>query len=127
MSVRVPDSIGYSRASGFDIVRWMEEGLIDKGEQKLFYLKISAILRHYVEDRFGMHAPENTTEEFLRDLQKDLRQVKMKKIRRIEKLGVTLRNYCTLPGPALILLIAILLGVRRSVMKRHYISHASDS
>ena len=66
-------------------------------------------------------------ESTIRDLQKDLRQVKMKKIRRIEKLGVTLRNYCTLPGPALILLIAILLGVRRSVMKRHYISHASDS
>lgn len=66
-------------------------------------------------------------ESTIRDLQKDLRQVKMKKVRRIEKLGVTLRNYCTLPGPALILLIAIILGVRRSVMKRHYISHASDS
>jgi hypothetical protein len=29
VSVRVPDSVGYSNASGFDIVRWMDEGLID--------------------------------------------------------------------------------------------------
>ncbi len=66
-------------------------------------------------------------ESNIRDLQKKLRQVKMKKVRRIEKLGTNLRNLCTLPGPAIILLIAILLWVRRSVMKRHYISHASDS
>jgi hypothetical protein len=51
----------------------MEEGLIEKGEQKLFYLKVSGILRHYIEGRFGMHAPESTTEEFLRDLGKDPR------------------------------------------------------
>ncbi|MCD6394192.1 MAG: GldG family protein [Planctomycetes bacterium] len=66
-------------------------------------------------------------ESTIRDLQKKLRQVKMKKVRRIEKLGANLRNLCTLPGPAIILLIAIILWVRRSVMKRHYISHASDS
>ncbi len=66
-------------------------------------------------------------ESTIRVLQKKLRQVKMKKVRRIEKLGANLRNLCTLPGPAIILLIAILLWIRRSVMKRHYISHASDS
>ena len=66
-------------------------------------------------------------ESTIRDLQKELRQVKMKKVRRIEKLGANLRNLCTLPGPAIIMLIAILLWTRRSVMKRHYISHASDS
>ncbi len=66
-------------------------------------------------------------ESTIRDLQKKLRQVKMKKVRRIEKLGSNLRNLCTLPGPAIIMLIAILLWIRRSVMKRHYISHASDS
>ncbi len=49
----------------------MKEGLIEKGEAKLFYLRISAILRHYIEDRFGLHAPERTTEEFLHDLQRD--------------------------------------------------------
>jgi hypothetical protein len=26
---------------------------------------VSTILRHYVEDRFGLRAPESTTEEFL--------------------------------------------------------------
>ncbi|RKY07661.1 MAG: hypothetical protein DRP66_06225 [Planctomycetota bacterium] len=66
-------------------------------------------------------------ESTIRVLQKKLRQVKMKKVRRIEKLGANLRNLCTLPGPAIILLIAIILWARRSVMKRHYISHAGDS
>ncbi len=46
----------------------MAEDLISKGQAKLFYLRLSAILRHYIEDRFGLHAPERTTEEFLRDL-----------------------------------------------------------
>ncbi|MBE0537040.1 MAG: GldG family protein [Phycisphaerae bacterium] len=63
----------------------------------------------------------------IRELQTQLRKVKMQKVRRIENLGITLRNLCTLPGPAIILLIAISLGVRRSMMKRHYISHASDA
>jgi hypothetical protein len=30
-----------------------------------FYVRLSAILRHYVERRFGLRAPEQTTEEFL--------------------------------------------------------------
>ena len=29
VAVRVPDSVGYCSASGFDVVRWMEEDLID--------------------------------------------------------------------------------------------------
>ncbi len=45
--------------------------LIKKGQVKLFYLKISNILRHYVENRFGLHAPERTTEEFLMELSTD--------------------------------------------------------
>jgi hypothetical protein len=32
---------------------------------KAFYFRLSAILRQYVFDRFGMGAPEMTTEEFL--------------------------------------------------------------
>ncbi|MBN2534910.1 MAG: hypothetical protein JXB88_18660 [Spirochaetales bacterium] len=43
---------------------------IEKGEFKLFYINISTILRHYIENRFMLHAPEQTTEEFLYDLQK---------------------------------------------------------
>ena len=42
--------------------------LIEKGEVKLFYLRLSATLRHYIENRFALRAPELTTEEFLGDL-----------------------------------------------------------
>ncbi|HPD48598.1 MAG TPA: Gldg family protein [Anaerohalosphaeraceae bacterium] len=63
----------------------------------------------------------------IRELERQLRLVKSEKRVRIESLGVKLRNLCTLPGPAIILLIAVALGVRRSMMKRHYISHASDA
>lgn len=44
------------------------EDLPGKGEIKAFYQRISDILRHYIEDRFGLHAPERTTEEFLGEL-----------------------------------------------------------
>jgi len=35
------------------------------GEFELYYVELSAILRHYIEDRFGLRAPEQTTPEFL--------------------------------------------------------------
>ena len=46
----------------------LAEGLVERGEYKLFYGLISNILRRYIEDRFGLHAPERTTEEFLNEL-----------------------------------------------------------
>ncbi len=39
--------------------------LPEKGEVKIFYQRISDILRRYIENRFGLRAPEQTTEEFL--------------------------------------------------------------
>ena len=33
-----------------------------------FYVKLSGIVRRYLEDRFGLRSPEQTTEEFLDDL-----------------------------------------------------------
>ena len=45
-----------------------KENLLIKGLLKLFYEKISGILRHYIEDRFELNAPERTTEEFLAEL-----------------------------------------------------------
>lgn len=63
----------------------------------------------------------------LLEAEKRLRDVKMHKRERIESLKVQLRNFCTLPGPALTLLIAIALGIYRSVRRRYYISHASDA
>jgi len=45
------------------------EDLVEAGRIKEFYERISSILRHYIEDRFDLHAPERTTEEFLFELQ----------------------------------------------------------
>jgi len=45
------------------------EDLVEAGRIKEFYERISGILRHYIEDRFDLHAPERTTEEFLFELQ----------------------------------------------------------
>ncbi|MCP4682027.1 MAG: protein BatD [Desulfobacterales bacterium] len=52
-----------------ELQRLVSEDLIKKGEIKLFYQRISDILRHYIENRFRLHAPEETTEEFLVDLE----------------------------------------------------------
>jgi len=41
------------------------EDLVGRGERKVFYNRISAILREYIENRFQWRAPEQTTEEFL--------------------------------------------------------------
>lgn len=49
--------------------RLLEAKLIEKGRTKEFYERISNILRHYIEDRFSLMAPERTTEEFLYELQ----------------------------------------------------------
>ncbi len=43
----------------------VNEKLIEKGEIKQFYRRISGILRKYIENRFNINAPEQTTEEFL--------------------------------------------------------------
>lgn len=46
----------------------LAEQLIEKGLLKEFYARISDILRYYIENRFGLKAPERTTEEFLADI-----------------------------------------------------------
>lgn len=43
----------------------MSRRLVDAGRYREFYDEASLILRRYIEDRFGLHAPERTTEEFL--------------------------------------------------------------
>ena len=42
------------------------KGWIERGESEPFFVELSAIVRRYLEDRFGLRAPELTTEEFLR-------------------------------------------------------------
>jgi len=44
------------------------EDLVGAGRIKEFYERISDILRHYIEHRFSLRAPERTTEEFLAEL-----------------------------------------------------------
>ncbi len=46
----------------------VKEDLIGAGRIKEFYERISDILRHYIEHRFRLRAPERTTEEFLFEL-----------------------------------------------------------
>ncbi len=45
-----------------------KQGLLSKGQFKEYYSKLSGIVRHYIEERFNIRAPEMTTEEFLRSL-----------------------------------------------------------
>ena len=49
------------------LARLAERKLVERGEVKAFYREVSQILRQYIEDRFALHAPERTTEEFLRE------------------------------------------------------------
>lgn len=46
----------------------MSEGLLAGGAVELFYLRLSDIVRHYIEDQFSLRAPEQTTEEFLAEM-----------------------------------------------------------
>jgi hypothetical protein len=46
----------------------VKQELVEAGKLKEFYECISDILRHYIEHRFEMRAPERTTEEFLAEL-----------------------------------------------------------
>ena len=52
-----------------ELQKLIDEHLIEDGKIKLFYQRMSNVVRHYIERRFGLHAPEQTTEEFLEDLQ----------------------------------------------------------
>lgn len=63
----------------------------------------------------------------LREAEKQLRDIKMQKRQKVERIKTLLWVACTLPGPALILLIAVGLGTYRAVKRRRYISHASDA
>lgn len=45
----------------------MARRLVEAGRFDPFYAEASWILRTYIEDRYGLHAPERTTEEFLQE------------------------------------------------------------
>lgn len=43
--------------------------LVEQGRYKEYYIRVSGVLRRYMEEQFQLRAPERTTEEFLDDLQ----------------------------------------------------------
>lgn len=61
----------YERAS-VALARLEAQGLPDAGIEA-WYVGLSGIVRRYLEDRFGLRAPELTTEEFLRVAQRSAR------------------------------------------------------
>ena len=50
----------------------LARGLIEKQLYKEFTAEVADILRRYIEDRFGLKAPERTTEEFLSEAREGL-------------------------------------------------------
>jgi hypothetical protein len=55
------------------LARLRASRLLEEGRHKDYYVRLSAIVRHYLEDRFGLRAPEMTTEEFLQVAQQSPR------------------------------------------------------
>jgi len=66
-----PDEIAFK-----ELDTLLAEDLLSRGKVKLFHLRISDILRRYIENRFGLKAPERTTEEFLTELTRDMQMQK---------------------------------------------------
>jgi hypothetical protein len=46
----------------------VDRDLVGQGLTGEFYVGLSDVIRRYIEDRFGLHAPERTTEEFLAEV-----------------------------------------------------------
>ena len=57
---KLPHEIAYEQ---LEVLR--QKDLIRQGRTKEYYSEISDIIRHYLENRFLLKAPEMTTEEFL--------------------------------------------------------------
>jgi hypothetical protein len=51
------------------LLRWRSAPRASAAQVDAFYVGVSSVLRCYVEERFGIRAPERTTEEFLRELE----------------------------------------------------------
>lgn len=60
MIKRSPEEIAYEALNELS-----KSDLIAKGQVKEYYFSLSNIVRHYIENRFQLMAPERTTEEFL--------------------------------------------------------------
>lgn len=63
--VAVPPHVKALRA----LARLQQAPRTTPAQVESFYVEVSNVLRTYLEERFGLHAPERTTEEFLRELE----------------------------------------------------------
>lgn len=63
----------------------------------------------------------------IHEAQRKLNEIKAKRRERIDELGNTLEAVNMAAVPGVIMLVAVVLGIWRSVRRRHYISHASDA
>ena len=50
-----------------ELQRLRAKGWIESENSEPFYVELSSIVRRYLENRFGLRAPERTTEEFIRE------------------------------------------------------------
>ncbi|MHC4770481.1 MAG: hypothetical protein ACYS8O_01520, partial [Planctomycetota bacterium] len=111
----------------------LEETRAIEAQVKGFETQLNEKLQSLGGDNVGALINQTIVEEKkeielqLRDAEKRLRDIKMKKRTRVEALKERMRFYCTIPGPILILIVAIGLGIYRSVKRKHYVGHASDS
>jgi hypothetical protein len=60
---RTPEEIAHAALAAL-----LAEDLPARGLTKEFFLRLTGIVRQYIEDTTGLRAPEQTTEEFLRDM-----------------------------------------------------------
>lgn len=60
---RTPEEIAHAALKAL-----LAENLPSKGLHKEFYVRLTGIVRVYIEGTTGLRAPEQTTEEFLRDM-----------------------------------------------------------
>ena len=61
----IPEPLAAHQIAYNDLESLRAMDLISKGQIKEYYYRLSNIVRHYIENRFKLMAPERTTEEFL--------------------------------------------------------------
>ncbi len=61
----IPEPLSAHQIAYNDLESLRDMDLISKGQIKEYYYRLSNIVRHYIENRFKLMAPERTTEEFL--------------------------------------------------------------
>ena len=71
MSRRAPDALEPELPAGewamLELARLEQERLPERGEVEGFFVRLSDVVRAYVERRFAIAAPDRTTQEFLRE------------------------------------------------------------